>query len=261
MRAMSPAAGTPDSKVHALNKDDLRKRVSALGWYHTIDFGDGIVSAGIDDTPYRLSRIGLPASLENRTVLDVGAWDGFFSFEAERRGAARVLATDHYSWSGLGWGTKEGFELARQALNSRVQDKVIDVMDLAPQEVGTFDLVLFLGVLYHLRHPFLALERIASVTGDLLILETVVDMVGFNRPAVAFYPERELNNDPTNWWGPNIAAVEGMLRAVGFQRVNVVTPPASAAYRAARAMAHWMQRKNKLAPAFRQDRAVFHAWK
>jgi tRNA (mo5U34)-methyltransferase len=134
-------------------------------------------------------------------------------------------------------------------------------MDLAPEKIGTFDIVLFLGVLYHLRHPLLALERIASVTAGLLILETVVDMVGFKRPAMAFYPDRELNNDPTNWWGPNIPAVEGMLRAVGFSRVEAVTPPASAGYRAARAVAHWMKRKDRLAPAFRQDRAVFHAWK
>ena len=244
-----------------MNQEDLRRKVSAVKWYHTIDFGNGIVSRGIDDTPYRLSRIGLPASLENRTVLDVGAWDGFFSFEAERRGAARVVATDDYSWSGAGWGTKEGFNLARQAFGSRVEDIQIDVMDLAPEKIGTFDIVLFLGVLYHLRHPLLALERIASVTAGLLILETVVDMVGFKRPAMAFYPDRELNNDPTNWWGPNIPAVEGMLRAVGFSRVEAVTPPASAGYRAARAVAHWMKRKDRLAPAFRQDRAVFHAWK
>jgi len=250
-----------DSEVHSVNPEELRRQVSAIRWYHTIDFGNGIVSQGIDDSPYRLSRIGLPASLKDRTVLDVGAWDGFFSFEAERRGAARVLATDYYSWFGGGWGTKEGFDLARQALNSRVQDMAVDVMDLSQQEIGTFDVVLFLGVLYHLRHPFLALERIASVTGDVLILETVIDMVGFGRPAMAFYPERELNNDPTNWWGPNVAAVEGMLRAVGFRRVDVVTPPASAGYRAARATAHWVRRKNRLAPAFRQDRAVFHAWK
>ena len=70
----------------------------------------------------------------------------------------------HYSWHGAGWGTKAGFTLAREALGSRVEDIDIDVMDLSPERVGTFDVVLFLGVLYHLRHPFLALERVASVT-------------------------------------------------------------------------------------------------
>ena len=149
----------------------------------------------------RLARIDLPASLAGRTVLDIGAWDGFFSFEAERRGAARVVATDHYSWHGGGWGSKAGFELARTTLGSRVEDVDIDVMDLSPERVGAFDVVLFLGVLYHLPHPLLALERVASVSRDLLILETVVDMVGVRRPAMAFYPGRELNGDPTNWWG------------------------------------------------------------
>ena len=121
--------------------------------------------------------------------------------------------------------------------------------------------VLFLGVLYRVPNPLLALERVASVTGDLLILETVVDMVGYSRPAAAFYPGDELNGDPTNWWGPNHAAVVGLLRSVGFKRVEIVTPARSAAYRAARAVVHWMRGKNGLAAAFRQDRAVFHAYK
>ena len=94
------------------------------------------------------------------SVLDIGAWDGFFSFECERRGASRVVAADYFSWHGSGWGTKAGFTLARDVLGSKVEDVDIDVMDLTPERVGTFDLVLFLGVLYHLRHPLLALERV-----------------------------------------------------------------------------------------------------
>ena len=189
------------------------------------------------------------------------AWDGFFSFEAECRGASRVVAADYYSWHGGGWGTKAGFELAREARASRVEDIDIDVMDLSPERIGTFDVVLFLGVLYHLRHPLAALERVASVTRGLLILETVVDMVGLARPALAFYPERELNNDPTNWYGPNAPAVHAMLRSVGFARVRTVTSPRSALYRGARALYHRARGKNTLRSAFRQDRAVFHAEK
>ena len=207
--------------------EDLRSRVAALRWYHSIDLGNGIVTQGADETPYRLARLNLPASLTGRTVLDIGAWDGFFSFEAERRGASRVVAADHYSWHGTGWGTKAGFTLARETLQSRVEDVDIDVMDLTPDRVGTFDVVFFLGVLYHLPHPLLALERVASVTRDLLILETVVDMIGVRRPAAAFYPGRELNNDPTNWWGPNVPAVEAMLHAVGFRQVETVSPQRS----------------------------------
>jgi tRNA (mo5U34)-methyltransferase len=240
---------------------DLRSRVAAVRWYHTIDLGDGIVTAGVDDTAQRLARLDLPASLTGLTVLDIGAWDGFFSFECERRGASRVVAADHYSWSDSGWGTKAGFQLAREVLGSNVEDVDIDVMDLSPERIGTFDLVLFLGVLYHLRHPLLALERVASVTRKTLLLETVVDMVGYGRPAMAFYPHRELNNDPTNWWGPNIPAVHGMLRSVGFEAVRTVTKQKGAVYRAARAVSHQLRGKNHVRPAFRQDRAVFHAWR
>ncbi len=240
---------------------DLKSRAAAIRWYHTIDLGDGVITQGIDDTPERLARVQLPASLERLTVLDIGAWDGFFSFECERRGAARVVAADYFSWHGGGWGTKAGFNLAREALGSRVEDIDIDVMDLSPERVGTFDVVLFLGVLYHLRHPFLALERIAPLVRQRLVVETVVDMVGFSRPVMAFYPSRELNNDPTNWWGPNIPAVRGMLGSLGFERVESVTGTPGPIYRAARAAYHQLRGKNAFRPAFRQDRAVLHAYK
>ena len=244
-----------------MSTPDLRSRASALRWYHTIDLGAGVITPGMDDTPYRLARLALPASLKGLTVLDIGAWDGFFSFECERRGASRVVAADYYSWHDAGWGTKAGFQLAREALGSRVEDVDIDVMDLSAERVGTFDLVLFLGVLYHLRHPLLALERVASVTRGRLILETVVDLVGLRRPAMAFYPDRELNHDATNWWAPNPSAVHGMLRSVGFEDVQTVTHLPGPLYRAARAVSHQLRGKNRLVAAFRQDRAVFHAQK
>ena len=241
--------------------DDPRTRVGDVRWYHTIDFGQGLVTAGVDDSAYRLARLDFPPSLGGRSVLDIGAWDGFFSFEAERRGAARVLASDWYSWHGPGWGTKAGFELARTIFGSHVEDIDVDVMDLSPERVGTFDVVLFLGVLYHLPHPLLALERVAAVTRGLLILETVVDLIGLRRPAMAFYPERQLNNDPTNWWGPNAAAVHAMLRAVGFARIRTVTPQRSVIYRGLRAVSHHLKGRNTFSLAFRQDRMVFHAEK
>ncbi|MGD8331828.1 MAG: DUF1698 domain-containing protein, partial [Acidobacteriota bacterium] len=150
----------------------LRERADSLRWFHTIDLGSGVVTDGVIDCDLRLANLRLPP-LAGKTVLDVGAWDGFFSFAAEGAGAARVLATDSYSWSGEGWGSKEAFELARSALGSSVEDLDIDVMELSPERVGTFDVVLFLGVLYHLRYPLLALERVASVTRECLILETV----------------------------------------------------------------------------------------
>ena len=247
-----------------MNKEELQASADALRWYHRIDLGQGVVTRGVDNSPERLARVQLPDDLSGKSVLDIGAWDGFFSFEAERRRATRVVAADYYAWHGAGWGTGQGkaaFQLARTALNSRVEDVDLDVMDLSPERLGSFDVVLFLGVLYHVPNPLLALEKVAAVAGGLLILETVVDMVGIGRPAAAFYPGRELNEDPTNWWGPNHAAVRGMLTSVGFSRVDVITPIRSAPFRAARAVAHRLKGRNSLAAAFRQDRAVFHAYK
>jgi tRNA (mo5U34)-methyltransferase len=94
--------------------------------------------------------------------LDIGAWDGNFSFAAQRHGAVRVLATDHFCWSGAGWGTKDGFDFANGKMKAGVESLEIDVPDISPEHVGTFDVVLFLGVLYHLRHPLLGLERAAD---------------------------------------------------------------------------------------------------
>ncbi len=205
------------------NVETLKREVAAITWWHTIDLGKGIVTPGLDPTPARLPEIRLPEDLAGLSVLDVGAWDGFFSFEAERRGAKRVLATDSFCWGQGGWGTKAGFELARRALRSKVEDSDIDPLELSPEKIGTFDLVLCLGVLYHMRHPLLALERVASVTRGRLILQTQVDLAGLTRPAIAFYQGSELHNDPTNWCGPNPAAVVAMLRTVGFGNVEVVS--------------------------------------
>jgi tRNA (mo5U34)-methyltransferase len=217
-----------------MTAEELAGEVARIRWYHRMDLGHGVVTPGRNDPAYTLRRLHLPASFAGKTVLDVGAWDGFYSFEAERRGAARVLATDHFCWGHGGPGTRAGFDLARRALGSRVEAMEIDVLELAPERVGTFDVVLFLGVLYHMRHPLLALERVASVTRELLVVETAVDLLSVRRPAAAFYPGRELAGDPTNWWGPNPAAVIAMLRDVGFPRVEIVTPPASLSYRLAR---------------------------
>jgi tRNA (mo5U34)-methyltransferase len=204
--------------------EKVRAEIANVNWYHQIDLGDGIVTPGVDDTPSRMAPLELPSDLSGKSVLDIGAWDGVFSFEAERRGAGRVLATDSFCWSGEGWGTKEGFLTASRILGSRVDDLEIDVMDLSPERVGTFDLVLFVGVLYHLRHPLLALERVASVTGDQLIFDSHTAMIEESDPVMLFYPGTELNDDPTNWWGPNPPAVEAMLREVGFRRIERVHP-------------------------------------
>ncbi len=207
-----------------MDAESVRAEVSKIPhWYHCLDFGNGVVTSGYSVTQWGVSGdfVGLPASLAGKSVLDVGAWDGFYSFESERRGARRVLATDSFVWAH----SKGGFELARRILESKVEDQDIDVLDLNPERVGVFDVVLFLGVLYHMRHPLLALERVASVTGDHLILETHVDLLDVPRPAMAFYPGAELNNDHTNWCGPNPSMVLAMLETVGFRKAVIYAGP------------------------------------
>lgn len=162
-----------------------------------------------------LLSLHLP-DLTGKSVLDVGAGDGYFSFAAERMGASRVVALDTGAWRQPGG--KDRFDTTKIELCSQVEETELDLLALAPEAVGQFDVVLFLGLLYHMRHPLLALERVASVTRELLVVQTLVDMTFLRSPAAAFYPAEMLHDD-TNWWGPNRAAVLAMLRAVGFARV------------------------------------------
>ena len=124
----------------------------------------GVVTPGVDDPRDRLRLLELPDDMSGLSVLDVGAWDGFFSFECERRGAERVVAADWFAWQQAARGAKRSFELAREAFGSQVEDVEVRVEELSPERVGTFDLVLFVGVLYHVRDPIRALEAVASVT-------------------------------------------------------------------------------------------------
>lgn len=246
-----------------MNHEELKKEAAAIQWFHSMDLGQGVLTRGlVQQVPNTLPRICLPADLTGKTVLDIGAWDGYFSFEAERRGAKRVLATDSYAWEvGIRPTNKRGFELARRALGSKVEDRDIDVMELSPEKVGTFDVVLYLGVLYHMRHPMLALEKVFSVTRDLLILETVVDLVWTRYPALRFYPAGELAGDVTNWFGPNPAAVVGMLKAVGFHKVEIVSSSYhSLLTRVGRAILKRDSYK-PFWPAIQNDRIAVHAWR
>lgn len=197
-----------------------------------------MVTPGEVDTEARLRKVRLPARLDGKSVLDIGAWDGFFSFEAERRGAKRVVAVDPMCWreppwGEMGWGTKRPFEFARRTLASEVQDIDIDLVDISPGTVGKFDVVLFLGVFYHLPDPWRYLRAAASVCTELLIVETHADLLDIARPAMAFYPGAEIDGDPSNWWGPNAGALAAMIGQAGFRQVTVYKE--RRAYRFARA--------------------------
>jgi tRNA (mo5U34)-methyltransferase len=246
--------------MDVISPEELRAAVARQEWFHTIDLGGGVVTPGRDESARKLGWIRLPRDLSGLSVLDVGAWDGFFSFECERRGASRVVALDGPAWREPAWGpggygTRSGFDLARRALASRVEDVELDLEEISPSSVGRFDVVLFLGVLYHLKHPWSVLERVASVCDGLLIVETHADLLDLRRPAMALYPGSEIAGDASNWWGPNVAALRAMLREEGFARVEVVHREPFP-YRAARAAFRRLR-----GPRFRaqQGRVVVHA--
>jgi tRNA (mo5U34)-methyltransferase len=209
------------------NRELLRSKINALPWHHQIDFGEGLLTpgAGKIDVMMAQAEVYFRGGIAGQTFLDVGCWDGFNSFEAHKRGARRVLATDHFAWSENCWGKREAFELARSHIAPSVEVMDVDLPDLTPDRVGTFDVVLFAGVFYHLRHPFLTLETVCKLARRTFILETHLDALEQDRPMMVFYPEAELANDPTNWWGPNPPCVVAMLRDVGFSRVEYQPHP------------------------------------
>jgi len=202
-----------------MNIDEIKNEVEKINWYHSIDLGNGIITKGRDPSLEKVKILHLDEDLSGKSVLDIGTWDGFYSFEAERRGAKDVLAIDSFVWKKKNIG-RAGFDFARKALNSKVRDKEMEFMDISPENIGTFDIVIFSGILYHMRHPLHILEKVSSVTKEKLIVETYLDALDIQRPAMIFYPGTELAEDPSNWWGPNPLAIHAMLKDVGFIHVK-----------------------------------------
>jgi tRNA (mo5U34)-methyltransferase len=200
----------------------LATRVGELFWYHRLELPGGVVTPG-HSSPPRTSP--LPERLDGRSVLDIGTWDGLHAFEAARRGARRVLATDSFVWRSDRFSQNRPFLLAREALGLEgvVDDRLVDVMDLSPEALGgTFDVVLLLGVLYHLTDPVTAVERAASVCDELLVVETETALNWLPYPASRVYPGSELAEDDTNWFALNVRALRGLLARAGFTDVVVV---------------------------------------
>lgn len=220
--------------------ESLTREVAGHRWFHSIDLGGGLVTPGRKSLAVctaEASRIFDRIDLAGRTVLDIGAWNGFFSFEAKRRGAARVLATDSFVWTRPGIRARAAFELARQTLGLDVEAQLIDVSDLSPETVGEFDVVLYLGVFYHRYDTVEALGKVARLARDVLVVESRLDLRSLGRPAMVFYPGNELNGDPTNWWGPNEDCIEALLQGHQFTEVEVGAHPHA------------------------RKRAIFHAWR
>jgi tRNA (mo5U34)-methyltransferase len=211
---------------------DALAAVKAKTWYHKIEIAPGVFTPGIYDPTPLLGKMNFPADLTGKSVLDIGAYDGFFTFEAEKRGAAKVVAVDQHPIDHM------GFALAQRLLESKAEYHVASVYDLSPAVFGTFDVVLFFGVLYHLRHPILAFDKIHSVCKDSLLVESQVLDEQFidhgksirlkdinsaltDSPVMQFYPQNELNGDFSNWWSPNVECLRLMLETSGFQVDNV----------------------------------------
>lgn len=206
-------------------RGQLQAEIERLPWFHQIDFGEGILTPGEIKLRKirRMSRMlfdGL--DLQGRTLLDIGCWDGAYSIEAARRGAM-VTATDHYVWDVVP-ARRRAFDLAIGRLAPTVTAMDIPVEELNIANLGRFDIVLFLGVLYHLRDPLSALERVALLSADTLIVETRMTMRHSRKPVMQFHPGRTLENDPTNWWTPNRRCVEAMLRDLDFRQIRFTQP-------------------------------------
>lgn len=209
--------------------DHIRQRIDAEPyWFHKIDLGNGLVTPGWS-TPAteKLPHFGIPKDMRGLRVLDIGCSEGFFAFEAERRGAAEVVAIDSSPDS------IRRFNICREALGAQAQGFLTNVYDLSPKTFGTFDMVFFYGVLYHLRHPLLALEKILAVTTGTLLFQTATfdDQRESETPVARFFPRGFMSGtkekplfDPTVFWMPNPACAMGLLENAGFVDIEVVSP-------------------------------------
>ncbi|HEX2834290.1 MAG TPA: class I SAM-dependent methyltransferase [Thermoanaerobaculia bacterium] len=235
-----------------MNETEIRALIAQHGrWWHEIEVAPGIVTPGDDSNRSKLpilDALGLPRDMRGLRLLDIGCSDGYFSFEAERRGA-EVVAIDFVPEG------YTGFATARRILDSNVEYRMDNVYNLTPETYGTFDVVLFLGVLYHLRKPLVALDAIRSVlkdggqlfVGTMMIDEyvqlpdgSVTSLEALNPvlkdiPLWQAYPGDSLNGDYTNCFAPNRRALEVALTEARL-RVEALTVVSMGGYARATAI-------------------------
>jgi tRNA (mo5U34)-methyltransferase len=204
----------------------LVDRVAAASWYHTLELPGGITTPGDFDTLDELARVPFPDSLEGRRCLDVGTADGFWAYEMERRGASEVLAIDlrRFNWPGAANSKTEevnahkfdGFDIAHDALESKVHWRELSVYDLAPDIVGTFDFVFMGSLLLHLRDPIAALAAISGVLqGELLSVDAI------SPPLTALHPRQPIARLEAPgwalWWSLNLQAYRKLFEAANLE--------------------------------------------
>ena len=210
-------------------QDWVKRRVEAEPyWFLKMEVLPGFYSNGWSDPALeKLPYFGLPDDLSGKRVLDIGCAEGFFSFEAERRGAREVIGIDSSPDS------VRRFNIIKEARQSAANAVLMNVYDLEPARLGTFDLVLFYGVFYHLKHPQYALERIRSVcTGDLLLQTYMLEEPSIKgTPWARYYPHGVLSgrhnerHDCTVFWLFNSACCLAILDHVGFVDVEIISTP------------------------------------
>ena len=211
-----------------MDQAEIRRLVKSVPhWHHTFHFPGGVSTDGNYDPRGLLKQIELP-DLTGMRVLDVGTRDGFFAFACERAGAREVVAVDHVDPN------VTGFAAARRILESKVEYVRENIYQISREKYGGFDLILFLGVLYHLRDPLLALDRLRSVCDGRMVVESLVCdtrlFTGFEQtttleaiaPALAsipiaqFLPSGRFHRDPTNKWVPNLTGLIALVEDAGF---------------------------------------------
>jgi len=214
---------------------DIEARIRAFPyWYHKIALPHGVVTPGW--APLYPEAYQIPERLDGMRVLDVGAWDGYWTFEALRRGAREVVAIDDFS-DYLGalavsdrraWDT---FDLCRDLLGfdeQRCRRRAMSVYEVDEAALGRFDVVFFFGTLYHLRYPLLALDRLASVCDGALYVESAIlddfspyrGGLGHGYPdgqmVMEFYPGSQYGDNETNWWVPTLHCLLYLVASAGF---------------------------------------------
>ena len=214
---MNGSAADPFDYIRGWNQ----KR-SAQGWWHSFELPDGTRIEGVcslDGLKHRIRRFPIPADLRGKRVLDIGTWDGWFAFEMERRGAD-VVAIDNWD--------NPRFREMHARLGSRVDYRQLDVYELTPDRVGRFDIVLFMGVLYHLKHPLFALERVCALTTGMAAVDSFVlreehlpEADVTHRPIMEFYETDEMGGQTDNWVGPSLECLLAFCRTAGFARVEL----------------------------------------
>jgi len=223
-----------------MTRDEILAELKRLEpWFHRIDLGDGlftktesVMGEPVDHPhqPWQIIQKLLP-DLRGKTVLDVGCNAGFYAFEAKRRGAKRVLGVD-----GQRQHVRQGL-FVRKVLGLDVEFRRVNVYELNPRTVGQFDITLALGLLYHLKHPILALEKLYEVTKDLLVIETAIMpprktpksfAYSFGSAKTILHPLAYVENPADakeqvfNWFLPSVEALTALLRNTGFAEVELV---------------------------------------